>query len=86
MGKERTPFRREDGPIGGASAVARKTTGPKASSEGPRDALIAMKCRQAYKDWVIRLAQKHRTTPSQIIDRALVTFAEQDGFEAPPER
>ena len=63
-----------------------KKRGPKPSAEGPREALIALKCRQEYKDWVSRLARKHRTTPSHIIDVALVKFAEADGFEPPPER
>lgn len=45
-----------------------------------------MKCRKAYKAWVEALAQKHRTTPSQIIDMALVKFAEATGFDPPPDR
>jgi hypothetical protein len=81
-------------PIGSLSPwTHRDVRGPFAPSrladprrEGPRDALIALKCRQAYKDWVVSLARKHRTTPSQIIDNALVKFAEADGFPAPPER
>jgi hypothetical protein len=63
-----------------------KKTGPKPSQEGPRDTLIARKCRKAYKEWVESLARKHRTTPSQIIDIALVNFAESTGFPAPPDR
>jgi hypothetical protein len=73
-------------PSMGAPAVAKKKTGPKPTPEGPRESLIALKCRRPYKEWVIALARKHRTTPSQIIDRALVAFAEADGFDPPPER
>lgn len=69
-----------------AAAVAKKKTGPKPTPLGPREALIALKCRQPYKDWVIALARKHRMTPSQIIDKALVDFAQADGFGPPPER
>jgi hypothetical protein len=68
------------------STVARKKTGPKPTPLGPREQLIAIKCRKAYKEWVVKLAGKHRVTPSQIIDRALVEFARLDGFEPPPER
>jgi hypothetical protein len=50
------------------------------------DATLVIKCRHPYKEWVVALARKHRTTPSQIIDRALVAFAEADGFDPPPER
>jgi hypothetical protein len=49
-------------------------------------ALVAMKCRQEYKDWVIRYAREKRTTPSQLIDGALVSIARIDGFELPPDR
>lgn len=71
--------------MGIVGAVAKKT-GPKPKHDGPRDALIALKCRKAYKEWLESLARKHRTTPSQIIDMALVKFAEFDGFDPPPER
>lgn len=67
-------------------AVAKKKTGPKPKPEGPRDALIAVKCWAAYKEWVERFAKKRRTTPSQLIDIALLSLAEADGFESPPER
>lgn len=53
---------------------------------GPRTALIALKCRQEYKDWVSELAREYRVTPTQIIDRALVAFAKAEGRKAPPER
>lgn len=68
------------------TAVAKKKTGPKPTVEGPREALIALKCRQAYKDWVAAFAKSRRTTPSQLLDQALVLLAERDGYEAPPER
>ncbi|WP_422928618.1 hypothetical protein [Singulisphaera sp. PoT] len=68
-----------------AVAVAKKT-GPKPTPEGPREALIALKCRQAYKDWVVQYARDKRTTPSQLIDQALVFMAQSEGREAPPER
>lgn len=48
--------------------------------------LIALKCRQAYKDWVADFAKLKRTTPSQLIDQALVAFAETEGHVPPPER
>ena len=63
-----------------------KKPGPKSGGDKPKDALIALKCRKEYKEWVESLAEKHRTTPSQIIDMALVKFAEIDGFKPPPNR
>jgi hypothetical protein len=49
-------------------------------------ALIALKCRQEFKDWVSEFARKLRTTPSQLVDRALTKLAEVEGFKEPPER
>jgi hypothetical protein len=72
---------------GAAGAVAKKKKpGPKPSKEGPRESLIALKCRDEYKVWVSDFSRKLRTTPSQLIDQALVAFAESKGFKPPPER
>jgi hypothetical protein len=71
--------------MGAAGTVAKKT-GPKPKPEGPREALIALKCRQEFKDWVSEFARKLRTTPSQLVDRALTKLAEVEGFKEPPER
>ncbi len=57
--------------MGAVTTVAKKT-GPKPTPEGPREALIAMKCRQRYKDWVGEFAERERTNPSGLIDLALV--------------
>jgi hypothetical protein len=67
-------------------AVAKKKTGPKPKVEGVREVLIGVKCRRSYKEWVERFARKRRTTPSQLIDVALMDLARADGFEPPPER
>lgn len=69
-----------------AKAKDKKKPGPKPTEEGPKGALIALKCRQSYKDWVNEYARSRRTTPSQLIDQALVKMAEADGFKQPPER
>lgn len=61
-------------------------TGPKPNPEGAREDLIAIKCRAPYKAWVVKLGKSHRMTVTQIIDLALVQLAQQEGFEAPPER
>jgi hypothetical protein len=48
--------------------------------------LIAVKCRKEFKDWVSEFARKLRTTPSQLIDRALAKLAENERFKEPPAR
>jgi hypothetical protein len=74
--------------MGVAGAVTKKKgkTGPKPKPDGPRDALIAVKCRTDYKDWYSRLAAQQRETPSSLFDKMAVLYAKSVGFEPPPER
>jgi hypothetical protein len=67
------------------TVMAKKAISQK-GEPGPRNALVALKCRQEYKDWITEVARQFRTTPTQIIDQALVTFAEVKGLKSPPER
>ena len=70
----------------GKSLAMAKKRGPAPKPDERRESSMAFRCKADYKDWVIRLARKHRMTPSQLIDAALVRFAEAADFEAPPER
>jgi hypothetical protein len=63
-----------------------KKTGPKPTPEGPRDGLIAVKCRKAYKEWVEEFAEQERVITPNLIDQALVAYAELKGFRLPPKR
>lgn len=72
--------------MGVAATVAKKKTGPKPSAEGPREDLIAVKCRRAFKEWVVAYAKRRRVTPSILVELALEKLAESDGMEPPPER
>jgi hypothetical protein len=68
-------------------AKKRRKPGPKPSDEGPREALIAIKCRGPFKAWVERLAQADDRTVAVVIERALKLYAKQSGFtEDPPVR
>jgi hypothetical protein len=70
-------------------AVARTTSnkpGPKPNDDEPRKELVALKCRASWKAWVIRFSKHRRSTPSGLIDFALMRLAQEDGFEPPPER
>jgi hypothetical protein len=72
--------------MGIAVAKAKKKTGPKPNPEGPRDALIAIKCFAAYKSWAEEFAEAERTTPSQLFDIAVMEWAKARGFRPPPKR
>lgn len=69
----------------GTATVARKT-GPKPSKEGPREGLIAIKCRLAYKAWFTRFADQERINPASLFDLALLEYAKLRKFELPPKR
>lgn len=65
--------------------MARKT-GPKPSAEGPRESLIAVKCRQPYKAWLNAFAESERINPASLIDLALVEYAKVKKYKTPPVR
>lgn len=68
------------------ATMAKKKTGPKPSAEGPREAMVTMKCRQAYKAWLVGFSKAERITPSFLIDLSLAEYAKARGYKAPPER
>jgi hypothetical protein len=70
--------------MGAASAVAKKksNSGPKP----PRKVLVAFKCSEEFKDWLIRYAEFKRTTPSGVLDLSVSENAKRDGFEPAPKR
>jgi hypothetical protein len=70
----------------GTARVMAKKRGPAPKPEERRDQFISFKCKGDYKDWVKDFARKLRTTPAQLIDQALVKYAESQGHGAPPER
>jgi hypothetical protein len=74
--------------MGVVTAVARKKGSPgrKPDPEGPREGLITLKCRMAYKEWLLRMADELRTTPAAVIDLALAEFAKARKLENPPKR
>jgi hypothetical protein len=79
----------------GGVAVARKPPrkGPgeksprKPPDDEPRQVLLSIKGRLAWKEWLDRLAAFDRSSTVQLIDRAVARYAKDVGFnEPPPER
>jgi hypothetical protein len=65
----------------------KKKTGPKPATPGvQREEIVAVRCREVWKDWLQRFAGKERSTPTNLIDKALADLAVKLGFEEPPER
>jgi hypothetical protein len=69
-----------------AATVAKKKPGPKPKDDGPREALIAVRCRPPFKEWVEAFAKRERVTPSQLVEHGLVELAKVRGVEPPPDR
>jgi len=78
----------------GTAAMSKKRVprgdvkGPrKAPDDEPREVLLSIKGRRAWKEWLDRLAVFDRSSTVQLIDRSVARYAAEIGFtEPPPER
>jgi hypothetical protein len=60
---------------------------PRPEESGPRQTILNIKGRLAWKEWLERLAKHNRETTSAAVDHALAMYAKATGFtEPPPER
>ena len=48
--------------------------------------VVSMRGTPEWRQWLNRLAEHCRNTPSATIDRALAELARREGFEGPPPR
>jgi hypothetical protein len=53
---------------------------------GQKKHILGIRGQQAYKEWLVRFATAQRSDIADLIDDALVAYAEAKGFEAPPKR
>ncbi len=51
-----------------------------------REELVAFRCKSGYKRHLEEIAREETRTPTQIIERALKRYAEENGHKAFPER
>jgi hypothetical protein len=52
----------------------------------PVKSLITMRCREEFRAWVFRVAGERRITPSQLIEFALMRYADFEKIEGPQKR
>ena len=71
---------------GRGMAKARKRTGRPATQEGPKRQILGIRGSEAYKAWLVRFAEQERSDLADLVDDALVAYAKERGFEAPPKR
>jgi hypothetical protein len=50
----------------------------------PNGKNISYRVSGEYGDWLERLAKRHRTTVAGVMDRAIVEWAQSQGFDVPP--
>ena len=67
-------------------ATVAKKRGPKPRLTDKRESLISIRCRAGFRAWVLSVAAERRITPSQLIEFALMRFAESEKIPLPPLR
>lgn len=65
--------------------MAKKATKPKAA-EPPADTAMSIKMTVKFRDWIARLADSERLTSVQVIERAVVEYAQARKFPEPAPR
>jgi hypothetical protein len=68
------------------STMAKKSRKKPDTPAEQREDIVAVRCKSAWKDWLQRFASKERSTPTNLIDKALADLAAKLGFEEPPDR
>jgi hypothetical protein len=71
---------------GGAPKPGRKTAkmGRPPSAAGPKYNVLSIRGTAEWRDWLNRLADHCRLKSADVIDRALIVYAKQEGFTEPP--
>src|SRR3954466_3514925 len=69
--------------VGEAAATPKRRGRPKSSAEGPKGNVLSIRGSEEWRDWVGRLADHSRLKVADVIDRALLAYAKQEGFTEP---
>ncbi len=69
-----------------ASTPPKRRGRPKGSAEGPKGNVLSIRGSEAWRVWVGRLADHGRLKVADVIDRALIAYARQEGFDEPAPR
>lgn len=59
---------------------------PKSTAEAPKGNVLSIRGSGEWRDWVGRLADHNRLKVADVIDRALLAYAKQEGFNEPAPR
>jgi hypothetical protein len=81
--------KKRNGPPASAepAAIPKRRGRPKVSAEGPKGNVLSIRGSVEWRAWVGRLADHSRLKVADVIDRALLVYAKQEGFtESAPRR
>jgi hypothetical protein len=56
------------------------------AADGPKANVLSIRGSVPWRDWLARLADHCRLKTADVIDRALITYARQEGFTEPAPR
>lgn len=63
---------------------AQGRTGRPPRAEGPKQNVLSIRGTAEWRDWLGRLSDHSRLKAADVIDRALILYAKQEGFTEPP--
>ena len=72
--------------IPGPSDVPKRRGRPKGPGAGPKGNVLSIRGSEDWRAWVGRLADHNRLKVADVIDRALIVYARQEGFNEPAPR
>lgn len=67
-------------------APSKRRGRPKVSAEGPKGNVLSIRGSVEWRAWVGRLADHSRLKVADVIDRAMLAYAKQEGFAEPAPR
>jgi|GEM_PF-1192536 len=67
------------GPVKGGKRMGRPV-----SKEGPKYNVLSIRGSTEWRDWLNRLSDHCRLKSADVVDRALIVYAKQEGFTEPP--
>ncbi len=63
-----------------------KGAGRPPSPEGPKPNVLSIRGSTEWRDWLNRLSEHCRLKAADVIDRALIVYAQKEGFDEPAPR
>lgn len=66
--------------------MAKNKPGPKPNANRARDAVVNVRARHEWKEWIEAFAEHEKLDVSEVIAEAMSVFARERSFRMPPQR